>query len=174
MRDPNPSPQQRLAERSSPSHAGHSQDAPSPAVCLDPGLLATVCVRSHVARATVSLSTPASVSACVCVRTHACVPVPASARLPHGSRLEAEAHVSQIHFLAGHGWGKGQALFVSPHVTLSPSLGKPNLLKAQNVLWHRQQLCAVPPGPAGARAAVGSAAGAEGMVTHGAISGDLL
>lgn len=50
-------------------------------------------------------------SVCPCV----CVLEAVSARLPHGSRLEAEASVSQTHFLAEHAWGKGQALFVSPH-----------------------------------------------------------
>lgn len=85
-------------------------------------------MRWHVGRA------PAPRRTCVRarVRARACVPLPASARPPHGSRLEAAARVSQIHFLAAGGWGKGHALFVSPHSHTSPSPGEPKLLQAQN------------------------------------------
>lgn len=114
----------------------------------------------------------ASEDPCVCTCVCACVPVPASAGLPHGSRLEAGACVSQIHFLAAHRWGKGQALFVSPHGSTSPNPDKPNLLKAQNVCAARSG-SALTPGPAGARAAVSTAAG-QRAVTHRAVSEDLL
>lgn len=95
---------------------------------LAPRLLASVPVRSDIGKV------PAPHRTCVRarVRTCACVPLPASARLPRGSRLEAEARVSQIHFLAAHGWGKGHVLFVSPHSHTSLSPGEPNLLEAQN------------------------------------------
>jgi len=137
-----------------------------------PDLLAWVHVRSHVARVTVPPSTSVCVRACVCACMHMCAGA-CERQSPHGSRLEAEARVSQIHFLAEHGWGKGQTLFVSPHIPLSPSPGKPNLLKAQNVCAATAALPDVP-GPAGVRAALRSAAGAGRMVTHSSVSGDLL
>lgn len=108
----------------------------------------------------------------VCARV--CVHV---SRCPRalGSRMAADWRqelVSHKFIFWQRGWGKGQALFVSPQGSTSPSMDKPNLLKAQNVCAARSS-SALTPGPAGARAAVSTAAG-QRAVTHRAVSMDLL
>lgn len=108
MGDPNPQHKQPVTDWGPPSHTQHSQDAPCPVVTAMPLFVCPAPCEITVARVAVPQS--------LCPQcAHKCVLVAVSARFPHGSRLEAEASVSQTHFLADRGWGKGQALFVSPH-----------------------------------------------------------